>query len=456
MSWRGTLILVLIAGLALGILLFAQRSRTHSAGEPLLAFDPESAEAISIEEGAGRVDLVRTNEIWRIGTPVSDRANQEAVRALLGKAAGMEALDQLRHGDLKGNVSLEALGLKQPRKIVTISSRGKHTVYFGADGAATGQIYARADSDHSVYLVSAETASAAFRPSAEFRDPHLTALAPERLEEISLSKNQNGTLQQLRLKQTQAGWMIESPMAARADRESVNKWASSLIGAKVTRWLPDTTDPSSCGLDIPSATITAHEEGGLPVTITMGSEVAGEADSRYATCSDRPGICVVTGTGVAIEASPSSLRSGKPKTIPLDAVDRIEINGTDATPPLTISRKRGSGDWEINGAPPEVITGEKVASWYDRFTSINANDFEAATPDHLATRGLSGTPRSIRLIAHLSENTAEEGAGDMVLARYTFGIPSGGMVAMREGDSSDLMILPESVLELATGPKNSP
>ena len=455
MSWRGTLLLVLLAGLALGALLFAQRSRTRSAGEPLLAFDPEMAEKISIEEGAGRVDLVKEGEIWRMKTPVTDRANPEAVQALLGKASGMEALDQLKRGDLKGNVSLEALGLKQPRKIVTIVAGGRHTAFFGADGAAPGQIYARVDSDRSVYLVPSDMAALAFRPSAEFRDPRITALSPERLEEITLFKNESGVPQQLRLKQTSGGWMIESPINARAEKESVGKWASSLIGAKVTRWLPDGTDPSACGLDLPAATITAHEEGGEPSTITIGSEVSGETGNRYARCSDRPGICVLGGIGPAIGTAPASLRSGKPQAVSLDAVDRIEFGGTDGSATLVIARKKGTGDWQIPGSP-EVIPGRKVAAWYGEFSSITALSFEAATPDHLALRGMNATPRIVRFIAHLSENTAEEGAGDMVLAQYAFGTPSGGTVAVREGNSSDLMIVPESALELAKGPKPTP
>jgi len=454
-SWRGTLLLVVLAGLALGALLFAQRSRTRSAGEPLLTFDPEAAEKISIEEGSGRVDLVKKGELWQIETPVADRANPEAVKALLGNAAGMEALDQLHPRDLKGNVSLEALGLKQPRKIVTIMAKGKHTVSFGADGAAAGQIYARVDSDRSIYLVPADTASVAFRPSAEFRDPRITALAPERLEEITLLKNEEGVLQQLRLKQTSGNWMIESPVTARADRETVTKWASSLIAAKVMRWLPDGTDPSSCGLDLPAATITAHEEGREPVTITIGSEVTGETGNRYAKCSDRPGICILGGIGEAIAITPASLRSGKPQTVALDAVDKIEIGGTEGSAPLIITRKKGSGDWEIPGTPV-VIPATKVAEWHEKFSSITARNFETATPDRLALRGLHGTPRTIRFIAHLSENTAEESAGDMVLAQYYFGIPSEGFVAMREGNSPDLMVVPENALELANGPKTTP
>lgn len=456
MSWRGTLLLVVLAALALGTLLFSGRSGTRSADESLLAFDPEAAERISIEEGAGRVDLVKRNEVWRLETPVADRADPGAVRALLGKASGMEVLDQLHPRDLKGNVSLEALGLKQSRKTVTIEARGKHTLSFGADGAAPGQIYARVDSDRSVYLVPSDTASLAFRPAAEFRDPRITALSPEHLEEIILLRNENGGLRQLRLEKNNGGWVLTSPLTARAEKETVEKWAASLIGAKVTRWLPDGTDSPACGLDMPTATVSAREEGGEPVTITVGSEVPGEPGNRFARCSDRPGICVLGGVGAAIGTAPASLRSRKPQPVALDTVDRIEITRADGADPVTIARKRGSGDWEIPGSASGSIPGKTVAGWYGKFSSITAGSFEAATPERLALRGLKGRPLTIRFIAHLSENTAEEGAGDMVLAQYAFGTPSDGVVALREGNSSDLMIVPESALELAKGPEPAP
>jgi len=84
---------------------------------------------------------------------------------------------------------------------------------------------------------------------------------------------------------------------------------------------------------------------------------------------------------------------------------------------------------------------------------MKASGFEPATPDRLAARGMNAPQLTILLIAHLSENTAEESAGEMVLGEYAFGTPSEGMVAMREGDSSDLMLLPADVLELAKGPE---
>jgi len=458
-SWRGTLLLLCLAALAIGILLFSQRSRTRSPGEPLLGFDPSAADRITILDGtggtggAGHVEMIREDEVWKLVSPLPDRADQGAVQALLDKASAVAALDLLKPADLKGNVSLEALNLKQPRRSVTIRAGKTHTLLFGADGAAAGQIYARVDSDPSVYLVPAETASHAFRPAAEFRDTRLTPLSADHLEEITLSKNASGGSQQLRIRKSMNGWVIGSPVSARGENAAVEAWAASLLGARIVRWMPEGTDPAACGLEPPVATLSAHEEGGAPVVISIGSESGDSPGSRYARCNGRPGICIVTGISPALAATPASLRSKNPSPVPLDAIDTIVISPGDGCAGLLLARKKGSDDWQVVEGGSGDLSGTKVEEWYRRLSSLKASGFEPATPDRLAARGMNAPELTIRLIAHLSENTAEECAGDMVLGEYAFGTSSDGMVAMREGDSSDLMLLPENALELAKGPE---
>lgn len=459
MSWRGTLLLLIFAGLAIGILLFSQRSRTRSPGEPLLGFDPSAADRITILEGVGRVEMVREDEVWKLVSPLPDRADQAAVQALLDKASAVTSLDRLKPADLKGNVSLEALNLKQPRRSVTIRAGKTHTLLFGADGAAAGQIYARVDSDPSVYLVPAETASHAFRPAAEFRDTRLTPLSADHLEKITLSKNASGGSQQLQLKKGMNGWMIETPVSARGENAAVEAWVGSLLGARIVRWMPEGTDPAACGLEPPVATLSAHEEGGVPIVISIGSEAGDTPGSRYARCNGRPGICIVSGISPALAATPASLRSRNPRTVQLDAIDRIEIGtgGQDGgRPRLLLARKKGGDDWQVVEGGSGDLYGTKVEEWHRRLSSLKASGFEPATPDRLAARGMNPPQFTIRLIAHLSENTAEESAGDMVLGEYAFGTASDGMVAMREGTSSDLMLLPENAVELAKGPVEHP
>jgi hypothetical protein len=451
MSWRGTLLLLILAMLAAGILLFSGKSHTLTTRESLIDFDPAKAEQITILEGGGSMILKKQNGIWMIASTPPDRANPDLILALLQSASAIKPIDTLRPAELKGNVSLETLDLKNPRRSLTIEANSTQTINFGVEGASPASLYIRLGSSGPVYLIPSEIAGLAFRPVQDFRDQRLSMLSASRLEEITFSKGNN--LQQLVLRKDRQGWNLVSPLTTRGDQQAITAWADALLSTKIERWMPIGTDPASCGLDSPSGIFTFREEGGAPpVTVTIGSEVPGSPLSRYVRCSDRPEICVVSGIGSSLEMTPLSLRSKKLPRLQFDAIDRIEIHPAGCLlPPLLVSRKKGSEDWESgdvgSNADQRTLPSTQVKGWFEKIQAITAQGFEPATPDHLQSRGLN-QPQVIRFIAHLSENTAEEGAGDMVLAEYAIGTPSDGMVALRAGNSPDLMIVPESTLEL--------
>lgn len=447
MSWRGTLLLALLAALGLSLFLLSSRTRTRQPNQPLLGFSPAEVGSLVISESGGVVTLQKSNGVWTLQGDLADRADPNLVRRLLETASGLIPLDTIAPGDLKGEVSLASLGLKKPKHTLTFRNGGTHTLCLGAEGAAKGRLYARLDPGSSVYLIPDEVATLAFRPVQEFRDKRLTALQAEQLREVSLTVD--GGLRQLKLRKEPREWMIERPVAARADNEAVTKWLDRLLSAQVTRWMPEGTDPGACGLDTPRAVVTLGQEGTAPVTVTVGSPVPETPDLLFVRCSDRPGICCVSGLTQEIAVTPQTLRSRRLKSVPYDSVDRIEIG--DGAALLVLTRKQGTEDWEIRGSPSLSVPGAVVSAWFDRLQQLTAGSFEPATPDRLRSRGLDH-PDRVRLIAHLSENTAEEGAGEIVLAEYSFGTSSGGEVALLEGGSSDLMLLPAESAGLAKEP----
>jgi hypothetical protein len=460
MSWRGTLLLLILAMLATGILLFSGKSHTLTTSESLIDFDPAQAEQITIREGGGSMILKKQNGIWMIASTPPDRANPDLIRALLQSASVIKPIDTLRPAELKGSVSLETLDLKNPRRSLTIEANSTQTINFGIEGASPASLYIRLGLSGPVYLIPSEIAGLAFRPAQDFRDQRLSMLSASRLEEITFSKRNN--LQQLVLRKDRQGWNLVSPLTTRGDQQAITAWADALLSSRVERWMQTGTDPASCGLDSPSGIFTIREEGGSPsVTFTIGSEVPGTPLSRYVRCSDRPNICVITGIGSSLEITPLALRSKKLPRVDLDAVDRIEIRsgGCFATTRF-LSRKNGSEDWELsNGgsdAAKTTLPATQVKGWFEKIQEITAQGFEPATPDHLQARGFSAAPDVIRLIAHLSENTAEEKAGDIVLGEYAFGNAKEGMVALHVGNSPDLLLVPESTLELSKGPEPHP
>ncbi len=452
MSWRGTLLLLLLAVTSLGVLLFSTRTRTHPAQEPLLGIDPTVTDGIQIHEGGTFFSLFKWNGIWTVkkhlenGAILRDRANPRLIRSLLETAADITPLDILRSGDLRNGVTLASLGLAKPNRAIPLHAGKTEMLWIGAEGASPGSLYTRLDSGKTIYLISGKIAPLAFRASGEYRDPILTELSADRIDEISMTKG--STLQQLRFKKDPHGWVMESPLSARGDEQPITNWLKSFLSANIIRWMPEGTTPDSCGMDSPSATIILSEKGNsTPLTITIGAPVPDSQGEFYARCSDRPGICVVTGISPSLLVTPLSLRSKKITSVEYDTIDRIEINH------YSLHRKSGGEDWEgrEEGKPEvNVIPGNQVKDWFDQLQALPATSFEPATPEHLAHRGLDKTPPPfrIRLIAQLSENTAQENAGETVLAEYSFGTTSGNEVALRETNATDLMLLPVSAINL--------
>lgn len=462
MSWKGTFFALLLAVLALGTMLFSGRSHMRRSTEPLLGIDPAVADNIVIRESGRTITLCKQSGVWMLQGRVTDRADPSLVRTLLSKAAEIVPLDILKHEDLKGPTSLEALDLKLPRRSITVTAGKIRTLSVGIPGPAAGQLYARIDSAKEALLIPSGIEVLAFRPEEAFRDPRLTSFSSDRLNDITLTKK--GGVQQISLRKDSLGWNLLSPVSAQADQRAALAWADGLLSAKIDRWMPPGTDFATCGLDAPSAVVLARGEGDRnPLVITIGAPVPEAPDKFYVRCSDRPGICVVSGLDSLLQVSASNLRSKQMKHVELDAIDKVQItqpsgagSSMNSQKSLLLERKAGSDDWEVRAGGTGILPGSQVRAWYEGLMATSCRGFEAATPEKIQLRGLN-VPTEIRLVARLSENTAEENAGEMVLGDYFLGTASNGVVALREGSSPELMIMPESVLEpLIKSPGSSP
>jgi Domain of unknown function (DUF4340) len=442
-TWRGT-VLLLLAGIgAAALLLITLRTRTRPADAPLLGIFPGETTGIVIT-GAGFTTVMENREgVWWITQPILDRADPAKVSKLLEAAADVVPLDKLRPTDLKGSISLESLDLKPVKRSLVFQGKGNHTLRIGSEGATADRLYAQIDSDPSVYLISSELASQAFHPVDELRDLSPFPLRADHLSGISIQ--QQGGYRELSLRKKGREWNLDSPLIARADAHAVENWINSMYGSKILRWMPVDTEASACGLDTPEIILTLLEPGADPVRLELGKAIAGSPGARYARTPGRPGIFVLGNIEPWLTATPSSLRLSHPSPVELDAVDRILITRSGQT--TTLSRKPQTDDWLCGD---RIIPGSSVKGWCARLQEAIASSFETATPEHLAGRAIdpatSGTV-SIRFVAHLSENSAEESAGEITLAEWTIGTPSAdGTLALREGKSDDLMILSSATI----------
>jgi Domain of unknown function (DUF4340) len=442
-TWRGT-ILFLVAGItAATLLLYTLRTRTRPADEPLLGIIPAETTSIEITGNGSSSLLERREGDWWIIQPLLDRADPGKVAKLLGAAADIVPLDKLRPSDLKGALTLEAMDLRPVKRSLTFRGGGSHSLRLGSEGATPDRLYAQIDSDPSVYLVSSETAAMAFLPLDELRSPSAFPFRPDQV--CGLVLRRQGGFHELILTKKGRHWLIDSPLHARAEGKAVENWIAAVFASRIQRWMPAGTDPASCGLDSPEATLTLREEGGEPSLLELGFPVAGSPGCRYARASGRPGLFVLGGSDPLLSVTPSTLRLHHPLPLELDAVDRIMISRGGQT--VTLTRKPRCDDWICGN---RVIPEASLEGWNSKLHNVTASSFETATPDQLSRRGIDpSTPPTfvIRFVAHLSENSAEEAAGDISLQEFTVGADSvDGMMALREGKADELMIVPSANL----------
>jgi len=65
-SWKGTLVLLILAIAALVIFFSSGRSRSRSVTQSLLDIHPEEVSQINIHEGGGEIILHRNHGIWAV------------------------------------------------------------------------------------------------------------------------------------------------------------------------------------------------------------------------------------------------------------------------------------------------------------------------------------------------------------------------------------------------------
>ena len=462
MNWRSTLLLVLLALSAILFLTLSGRNRTHPANKPLLTFDPESIDAIVIREGGLETVLRRQSGVWKLASGTPDRADSATVRALLATLPDLVPLDRLDPSELKGAVSLQALDLAKPKRSVTVVAGARsRTLLLGAEGAAKARIYARVDGEAPVYLVPSGIADIAFRSPESFRDSKFTRLDASRAGGISVLVPAG--VPGLVLRRDPRGWMLTEPVAALADEGSVTRWIDSLLTADIERWMPPGTDPATCGLARPEALVTVREplsaEAGSTapsLTIALGSDVPGSPGNRFATCSDRPGICVLKGAGEFPGTTAASLRSRHPSPFQNDAIDRIEVSFPRSPLPVVIERQKGGEDWILRhqGSIDRTIAGERVDAWLSTLKDLPVTDFRPLPRKQEGValqNGGAGGPHqppgtqsrmTIRLLARLSENSAEENAGQTVLEDFSLDLPGDGEASLLQKGTPDIMIVP--------------
>lgn len=456
MTQRGTIILL---GLAITLLgwFFVDLHQTQPSDGPLFHFNPENVSRIVITDGNDSHSLQRDDDSWKISTTPPDRASEKEVTRLLTIARELKPLNILNPKELKNKLSLSSLGLQNPKRSLTIHQEGKsdQTLFIGNEAIGEKSLFARMDQQKAVVIIPSTLADLAFRSSDDFRDSYLTSLQPNNLQEIAVTQGAS----KLCLKKENQEWQMTQPITSPISSDVLEAWITPLLKTEIlTRVKNDDGDLSAYGLDQPRATISLlAENSSEPIILSLGNlvekneakDLSAEPPAVYLRSSARHSIFKVPAFLTQVfMISPESLRNHQFFQLNLDTVDRIEITSAGKTTTLH-RQKGGSEDWVLEDKNQTVVPKMNVEKMVESLEKTNVISFQIATPSKAAAVGLddTSTPTArIRFIAHLSENTPDEDAGDHTVMEVTFGKTIDDTLFARIGKAPELLEVPKETV----------
>lgn len=148
-----------------------------------LKFERDKADRVAIEQGANRVELLRSGSDWRVQEPVQARADYSAVESLLTRLSSL-SMTKLVEGDAK---ELAKYGLDKPTATVTLgagSSRAR--LALGREGE--GEIFARDESRPMVFTVDPTIVADLKKGAEEYRDKELFEFRPFTADRLRIAR----------------------------------------------------------------------------------------------------------------------------------------------------------------------------------------------------------------------------------------------------------------------------
>lgn len=367
------------------------------------------------------LELVRNGAAWRLRSPVSARADQEAVQRIL---AALEFVERLRSVTPQSN--RRQLGLAPPQAMVELhgpagllarlelgrldpSGRGVYLA-LSAPGA---------DSTGPVVVVDRELWEAADLDADALRDRDLVRLRGA-IQRINI-EHPDGA--RLTLSGGSMGWQVHSDgLAVRAAPAPMRRLLAAVAGLRATRFLSRTT-PLQVELRMAVAGSTGR------VALRVGQVCPGRAAERVVSVADLSGRGSVTCCVEARDLQPfEGARMASLWDRQLTRKREAQLKTIQVTPPggrqLELARRGGA--WQIGGLPADA---EVIRQWVASLAEVTASRVGGA--------GQGGGGRILLL--------GEEGAEEAL----DFGRPEQGMVPVRRSaDSAALWVKAGRAAEL--------
>lgn len=175
-------------------------------------------------------------------------------------------------------------------------------------------------------------------------------------------------------------WRLTEPLAARAERWTVDGLVRTLVGLEKSRTLEE-VDRADVGLETPRATVTLSTADGETV-LEVGAEIPG-SDDMIVAVRGRPEVYQVSRSSwTDLSRDPGDWRDKK-----LFPATRADVDRVTLSPGQVLLAKRGDDFW-VESPLTDRADEDRVNALLTEITGLSATAFIDEPPESLAELGL--------------------------------------------------------------------
>ncbi len=276
MNFRLTMVLVIVMLGTLMLYVGIKSRETNAPAEDaltknaLLSPAPKEISTISFtQDGEKQVAFVKNGEEWSLTFPVAAGANSYEVSSIADTLKGLSFKEKFEP-EGTGVHSAESTGTDKPRNVVTFTDEGNREHRLGLGKTTVGGVYATLDGGKTIYLLTTNPMEKLDQDPQTFRNKTLKETPAEKITGITI-KHPDQTVS---LVKSGDKWMIDSPIASRANATAVEEIVNEMKSIHASAFSDFSKEMPATGLRTPVVAVTVMVEEKAAGATTAASQPA--------------------------------------------------------------------------------------------------------------------------------------------------------------------------------------
>src|SRR5437867_2107305 len=387
----------------------------------------------------------RSDNRWRLETPIKDQADNSLIENLLSDLENWQKDGTISAKEVDADkTKLNEYGLHKAKlRLKLIGQDRPPEILFGKDAALEGKMYVRFENSKETFLAGQSVKKDIDKKPEEFRDRKLTDLTIAQVSRVFL-KTPAGEMD---LQKKGDHWEIVKPLRARADDQKTNDLIAQITTARIQQFVADDHgDLHPYGLAEPRGAITLFtQEDKQGQLLQIGSMPEKEKDQTYVRFASRGFVYTVPKKiDEILNTKPDDLRDRHLVRFDTNVLDRITI---DASGKGKIVLARKGEEWTIANRKNAPANSGEVRRFVETLQNERVTKFVEDVASNLPKYGLDKPQLQLTFSSFASENTAETKAGEQPFATIAFGKDEGDNVYARMTDEPFVVAVRRGLLD---------